>query len=211
MKEIERLAAENGLSYYEMMENAGGAAARFIMETIPVEGKKVLIFCGKGNNGGDGFVVARKLTEAGASCSLCLVDGEPKTQDAITNWKICRERNITIYDIAKQKKEVEALAKGAEIIVDAIYGTGFTGDLRENARTATTLMNLQPMGTLIFALDMPSGLSSDTGEADPDTVKADYTLAFHRYKHAHLMDKCQKWCGKLACLDIGIPQNIFSE
>lgn len=215
MKEIERRSAENGLSYYEMMENAGSAAAEFIMDKIPAINKKILIFCGKGNNGGDGFVAGRKLAEAGACCTLYLVDGEPKTRDAITNWQLCRERDIPIYDMTEpdtawnnmngHNQEITTLSKEADIIVDAIYGTGFAGDLRENARIAAVLINSRNKSTPVFALDMPSGLSSDTGEADRDTVRADYTLAFHRFKHAHLMEKCDEWVGLAACIDIGIP------
>ena len=80
MKEIERKADEAGLSYYQMMENAGMGAAEYISSRHPVAGKTVLIFCGKGNNGGDGFVAARKLTEKGALVKLYLAEGRPKTE-----------------------------------------------------------------------------------------------------------------------------------
>ncbi len=185
------------------------------MDKIPVINKKILIFCGKGNNGGDGFVAGRKLAEAGASCTLCLVDGEPKTRDAITNWQLCRERDIRIYNMTEpdtaghdmngHKEEIAALSKEADIIVDALYGTGFAGDLRENARIAAALINSRDKSIPVFALNMPSGLSSDTGEADRDAVRADYTLAFHRFKHSHLMKKCEEWVGLAVCIDIGIP------
>jgi hydroxyethylthiazole kinase-like uncharacterized protein yjeF len=94
MKEIEKKAAENGLSYYQMMENAGTGAAEFIMNQSASQGKSVLIFCGKGNNGGDGFVVARILYEKGYKVKLVLVDGDPQTEDAIKNREICKSIQI---------------------------------------------------------------------------------------------------------------------
>lgn len=82
MKEIEREAAENGLSYYQMMENAGTAAVEFILTKEQIQGKKVLVICGKGNNGGDGYVAARLLYNKGAEVQFIMADGEPKTVSA---------------------------------------------------------------------------------------------------------------------------------
>ena len=88
MKEIEAKAAASGLSYYQMMENAGIGAAEFIMAKEAVAGKQILVFCGKGNNGGDGFVAARKLFQNGARVQLILAEGAPKTEDAIKNREL---------------------------------------------------------------------------------------------------------------------------
>ena len=100
MKELERLTDEKGLSYYQMMENAGTCAFATIMqESDAKEGNTAVVFCGKGNNGGDGFVVARMLCQSGVAVTVVLVDGEPKTEDAITNYKLLQEMPLQIVDM----------------------------------------------------------------------------------------------------------------
>lgn len=201
MKEIERKADEAGLSYYQMMENAGTGAAEYISSKHPVAGKTILIFCGKGNNGGDGFVAARRLTEKGALVKLYLAEGEPKTADAVKNKQICDAMSIPMVDLTDEQ-EIRLSAEAADLIVDAIYGTGFHGELRNPVRRVTRLINVSKAA--VYALDVPSGLNADTGEADEDTVRADGTIVFHRPKPAHTDEKCAKYCGKTVCIPIGI-------
>lgn len=201
MKEIERRADEAGLSYYQMMENAGTGAAEYIALAQPVDGKTVLVFCGKGNNGGDGFVAARKLTEMGASVRLILAEGEPVTEDAIKNKRICRDMGISTASPA-EAEELSHSIEAADLIVDAIYGTGFHGGLREPVRKITSLINRSRAE--VYALDIPSGLNGDTGEADSETVRAGCTIVFHRLKPAHIDGKCAGYCGRIVCIAIGI-------
>lgn len=202
MKEIERKADQSGLSYYQMMENAGTAASKLIVETIPIRNKNVLIFCGKGNNGGDGFVVARKLYEKGAEIKIVLVDGEPKTSDAVKNKEICVRHGLPIINMEDNRKEAEDSSRTADVIVDAVYGTGFHGDLDEQAKKAAKLIN--ESDATIFSLDIPSGLNGDDGKASMDTVNADYTIAFHALKPAHVMANKACYFGRIVCADIGI-------
>lgn len=203
MKGIERRAAEAGLSYYNMMENAGMGAAEHIFENHTVSGKRVIVFCGKGNNGGDGFVAARKLTEDGASVLAFLLEGEPQTEDAIKNWQICETMGIQMYPFMDEEIDLSVI-KEADIIIDAIYGTGFHGTLNETARKAARIIN--EAKAVVYALDVPSGLSADDCLADPDAVCADETIAFHRPKLAHLDEKCSKYCGRVICIPIGIEE-----
>ncbi|HML36523.1 MAG TPA: NAD(P)H-hydrate epimerase [Bacillota bacterium] len=210
MKEIERRADEAGLSYYQMMENAGTGAAEYIASEHPVAGKTVFIFCGKGNNGGDGFVVSRKLVEKGASVRLFLAEGEPKTADAVKNKKICDAMGIPATDLTGENAgRLDAAAEGADLIVDAVYGTGFHGALRQPARRIVRMINGSKAA--VYALDIPSGLNGDTGEADEDAVRAGCTIAFHRLKPAHLMGKCAVFCGKTVCLSIGIDDVLDQD
>lgn len=195
MKEIERKADEKGLSYYQMMENAGNCATEYILCKRNVNRKKVCIFCGKGNNGGDGFVVARKLFEREADLKVVLIDGEPTTEDAIKNKQICEELGIEILDIGTLDDE-------SDIIVDAIYGTGFHGAFKEKVRAAAKYINISKAE--VFSLDIPSGLNGDSGIADEDTVCADHTIVFHSYKPVHVMDHTKRYCGQMICVDIGI-------
>lgn len=201
MKEIERRADEAGLSYYQMMENAGIGAAEQMTSKGAVAGKRVVIFCGKGNNGGDGFVVARKLTEKGASVQLILVEGEPQTVDAIKNRKICESMAIPMIGM-EEEKEISHSVEAADLIVDGIYGTGFHGELREPVRKITRMINQSK--AVVYALDIPSGLNGDTGDADEDTVRADFTIVFHQLKPAHIDEKCRSCYGQIICISIGI-------
>jgi NAD(P)H-hydrate epimerase len=202
MKEIERKADEAGLSYYQMMENAGSGAASQIDKSFPVSDKKVLIACGKGNNGGDGFVVARKFHEWGAAVRLILAEGEPKTDDARKNWKLCEEMAIPMLSMDGSEPELVQQIEEADLIVDAIYGTGFQGALREPVRTLVRQINSS--GAKVWALDIPSGLNGDSCEADEDTIRADGTIVFHRLKPAHVDAGSCKYCGETNCIPIGI-------
>lgn len=218
MKEIERRADEAGLSYYQMMENAGAAAAEYILRCGPVAGKRVLVVCGKGNNGGDGFVVARKLAEQGAFVNLVLAEGEPKTADAVKNHQLCRAMSLMELGLTrdgeetKGKKQIagaeksidaaEKLIADADLIVDAIYGTGFHGWLREPVKRICRMINRSEAA--VYSLDIPSGLNGDTGEAEEDTIRADHTVVFHRLKPAHADENCAIYCGETVCVSIGI-------
>jgi NAD(P)H-hydrate epimerase len=203
MKEIEKYADAAGLFYYQMMENAGFGAAVIIASEHPVAGKTVLIFCGKGNNGGDGFVAARKLAENGAAVRLILVEGEPRTEDATKNWRICRDMNIPMIDLTEgEGGSLSNAIQAADLIVDAIYGTGFRGSLREPARTAARLINRS--NAAVYALDIPSGMNADTGEADGETVRAGCTIVFHCLKPAHVGEADGRYCGRIICISIGI-------
>jgi yjeF N-terminal region len=203
MKEIERRADQAGLSYYQMMENAGTGAADLIAAEHPAEGRRIHIFCGKGNNGGDGFVAARKLTEIGAWVSLFLVEGQPRTEDAIKNKGLCEKMGISITDLSTGVAGTD-ISGPADVIIDAIYGTGFHGELREPVREITKQIN--GANAVVYALDVPSGLNADTGEADRDSLRADSTIVFHRLKPAHLMEQCACLCGKVICIKIGIDE-----
>ena len=201
MKEIERKASESGLSYYQMMENAGTAAYNYI-KSITESVKNVVVFCGKGNNGGDGFVVARKFKQAGSDVRIILVDGPPKTQDAQKNMQLSDALDIPILGITTMQEQNSSIIKDASIIIDAIYGTGFHGKLNQAAQHAAQCIN--QASSPVYALDIPSGLNGDSGKAAKDAVRADYTIAFHRYKPVHFTDDAKPYCGKLTCVDIGI-------
>ena len=96
MKEIEQKAGELGMSGERLMENAGAAAAAFLKKTIDPEDKNCILFCGRGNNGGDGFVVARKLYEDGANVAVVLTDGEPRTEDAKSMFDMVKMMGISV-------------------------------------------------------------------------------------------------------------------
>ena len=201
MKQLERMADAAGLSYYEMMENAGTKAAQYILDAFHYTyGKveKALILCGKGNNGGDGFVVARKFHEAGIDVSVLLVEGEPVTEDAITNYELIKDK-LPIFT-----PEDNYLTGEEDIIVDAIYGTGFHGVLRPEAESVIRKCN--EAAIYIASLDLPSGLAGDTTFFDEPgyAVWASHTVTFHAKKPVHENEMIQYLMGKIEVVDIGI-------
>lgn len=200
MKAFERQANENGLHYIQMMENAGSAAVRILLEQKPAL-RRVAVCAGRGNNGGDGFVVARLLRNHGCSCAVVLVEGEPKTPDAITNLNRLREQtDVPIWLLSELTMEQVEWIFDCEVIIDAMVGTGFSGELRENTRMAAQLINQS--FAFVTALDLPTGVNADTGAAAQDAIQADLTIAFHRPKPAHELAKM--YCAQTIIADIGI-------
>lgn len=201
MKEIERRADQSGLSYYQMMENAGTRAFEIIRSEYP-KMKFMTVFCGKGNNGGDGFVVARLAAENEISVTVVLVEGEPVTKDAITNYHMLPVA-VKTTDIEAYEKTYNASGElKCDIAVDAVYGTGFHGQLRENGKKATAVM--KKLKTAVISLDIPSGCNADTGEVSGGAVNADITVVFDSFKHIHEMNVQN--CGRSILADIGIPK-----
>ncbi len=222
MKEIERKASLSGISYSKMMENAGCAAVDVILSKVGLDKKQgvcqskagasfdAIIFCGKGNNGGDGYVVARELALLGMNVSVVMVEGNPRTEEAIANANIVLRRGIPVIDAKEYFEDIPEILEAAELVVDAIYGTGFHGEFKKTVRKCTKLINEQRDRNIadikkhIFSLDIPSGLNGDTGEQEKDSVIADYTIAFHRAKPVHTMDEAKAHCGEIVVVDIGI-------
>lgn len=200
MKQLEQRADAAGLSYRQMMENAGAAAARLALRAVP-EAKSAAIFCGKGNNGGDGFVAARHLANAGLAVRLYLVEGEPVTTDAVYNCGLARNMGLPVLalDALNQPEQAEFL-KNADLVLDGVYGTGFHGALRPAGLAAARWMNEAP--GRVLALDLPSGLEADSGIAAEGAVQAQLTVTFHAAKPCHRLAAAQ--CGRVEVADIGI-------
>ena len=210
MKDLEKATDESGLSYYQMMENAGNIAANRIIERTMATRERphpstrqltARIYCGKGNNGGDGFVVARVLKQRGWDVKLVLVDGEPQTTDAITNYELTKELGIPVTGLGNA-------GAAPDVVADAIYGTGFHGRLREKgAAAAAEIADAKAAGSVVFALDIPSGMGgdlTDESELDERCVRADYTVTFHAKKRVHLQSFAAQYCGEIITADIGI-------
>ena len=187
MKQLEQRADAAGLSYRQMMENAGAAAARLALRAVP-EAKSAAIFCGRGNNGGDGFVAARHLANAGLAVRLYLVEGEPVTTDAVYNCGLARDMGLPVLalDALNQPEQAEFL-KGADLVLDGVYGTGFHGALCPAGLAAARWMN---------------GLEADSGIAAEGAVQAELTVTFHAAKPCHRLAAAQ--CGRVEVADIGI-------
>jgi len=201
MKELESLIARSGVSWQEMMERAGRSAAEAILERWPAEGKSVLVLCGKGNNGGDGFVVARRLAEAGASVTAALVQGEPATPESKTAFGRLPAAVTVTRDPVRAERELE----GAELIVDGIFGTGFRGKVPEALKPLfLAAKKAGRRGVPVAALDIPSGVEGDTGLYE-SCVPAALTVCMGARKPAHLVNWAGEYLGELVIGGIGAP------
>lgn len=205
MKAIEQAANESGLLYIQMMENAGRAAWEQLARRFP-NGGRLLVAAGKGNNGGDGFVMARVAAKAGWQVTVWLAEGTPQTPDAITNHALLKELSVELLD-----KEQSPSPSNWTAVVDALYGTGFQGALRPAGLAACTLMNeSRKSGAFLLAVDLPSGLSADTGEAAMGAVAADLTVSFDSLKPAHVTPGAAGYCGETVLADIGVPDHCHN-
>lgn len=201
MMQIEENGHQMGFFRKLMMENAGVSATRYIVEKFPaLSEKKVVVFAGLGNNGGDAFVIARHL--AGFGCEpVVLLLGNPdkiKTEEARSNWKLLEKMNSVNLIIASDPRGIDL---DADIIVDGILGTGLSGKIREPYASAIDLINKSKAFKL--ALDIPSGMDPDTGNVDDKCVKADVTITFHKMKIG--LPRRTDICGTIIVEKIGIP------
>ena len=206
MKAIEQAGNAHGLPYLQMMENAGMAAYAELQKQFPQPGN-LLVVCGKGNNGGDGFVIARAAAKEGWNVTVLLAEGEPKATDAITNFE--RLHSLPV-NICADCTVLET--QHFDVVVDALYGTGFHGALRPSGLAACGLMNrLHKSGAFVLAVDLPSGINTDTGEVAEGAVCADLTVTFDSCKPLHTAASSAPLCGKIVCADIGIRDEWHPE
>jgi NAD(P)H-hydrate epimerase len=188
--------SERGIASLELMERAGAGLADEVRRRVP-EGR-VVVVAGKGNNGGDGLVVARLLRESGREVDvLLLAPGEELRGDARTNLERLPEPGPRPF-------EPSALA-GAAGIVDAILGTGFSGEPREPARSAIAAINDAASDAVVLACDVPSGVDASSGEIAADAVRADATVTFHAAKPGLWISPGKTHAGAVTVIDIGIP------
>jgi len=203
MKQIEQSSLDFGLSFHRLMENAGSAASAFIKRTFKVIERNCTIFCGKGNNGGDGFVVARKLAESEVNAIVILLDGAPSGGEALAMYKQLESMGVPIYEFEQVKDKLGGWLAQTDLVVDAICGTGFKGQLRDAHRQAAALIN--SCTSAVVSLDLPTGVECDSERVDQGAVRADFTLAFDSFKPCHILPRTLPFCGTVERVEIGIP------
>jgi len=211
MRECDQLATKKlGIPGIVLMENAG----RGVAEAIEVDfgsllGKTILIFCGKGNNGGDGFVAARHLLNRGGHITLVLLGKSVQVRgDAGINLKVIQslfkkngEEKLDFIEF-KSLHQLSRLKK-PDIIVDALFGTGFSGDVKTPYKEIIHWMN--NAGTPIVAVDIPSGINADSGEIGGVAVRAQLTVTMGFKKIGLVAGKGCEHAGKVVVEDIGVP------
>ncbi|MBC8087768.1 MAG: NAD(P)H-hydrate dehydratase [Phycisphaerae bacterium] len=192
-----------GIDSWSLMLAAGNAAAAFVLDLVrPFEFRVVSVIAGPGNNGGDAYVVAAALLNAGETVVLA-ASGEPCTDDA----KRAKARYEQARVIHGPAPDVMATSETYQFFcVDGLLGTGQHGALRASERQyAEGISASQLHGTVVIALDVPTGLNATTGEIAEGAVRADHTLAFGTLKRAHVLQRAQ--CGSITVLDIGLGEH----
>ncbi len=211
MQEIDRQAIkEFGIPGLLLMENAGRSVARTVAERIrKVRGKRILVLCGKGNNGGDGFVAARHLLQQGALVKVFLAcEPEELSGDARVNFNIWERLGQQVFRLSGSNG-VHLLKLSliqAEAVIDALYGTGFRGKMPEGPGKVVEAVN--ETGRFVVAVDVPSGLQADTGRVGGPCVRAAVTVTFGLPKIGLVLEPGAGFAGELVVADISLPRTL---
>jgi hydroxyethylthiazole kinase-like uncharacterized protein yjeF len=204
MRALEVNAQYFGISLIQLMENAGRSVAQ---ETITrfQKNKKAVVFCGLGGNGGDGFVVARHLLAEDFDVTAVLVGRgrDINHEAALSNWGILKslQAKVTLLEVTDSSLIPKVTAG---IVIDAILGTGTKGKLKPPISQVVDYIN--SLSGFKIAVDVPTGIDSNTGEVLGTAVKADLTMTFHKTKPG--LEKAKKYVGELAVVDIGLPSEM---
>ncbi len=209
MRDLDRQTIERiGLPGLVLMENAGRGCAGRILEAWPGLAGPVLILCGKGNNGGDGFVVARCLLQAGLEVRVVLLAAREQVGgDAATNLAVWERLGQPVACCGDETALTSFLQRQSpELVVDALLGTGLSSEVRGLYRCAIDWINQVPCP--VVAVDIPSGVDADNGRVLGCAVRADMTVTFAAAKLGHLLPPGADCCGRLDIVDIGIPAGL---
>jgi len=212
VRALDRLAIETyGVPGIVLMENAGRGAAEVLLSLV-VNGK-VVICCGKGNNGGDGLVVARHLDNHRVAVQILLFTRPEKLSgDAENNYQIAARSELPITILGDEEFEpgiVSGILEEADWIVDALYGTGLQGPVRPPLDGVIDAINAS--GRKVLAVDLPSGLDCDTGQPMGPTIRADHTVTFVAPKKGFDAPVAQAWLGQVHVVDIGAPRVLVDS
>jgi len=196
-----------------LMENAGRSCAELIKSELDsVENPAVCIFCGKGNNGGDGYVIARHLLNSGFDVRVVLVGKIAEVRgDAKANLDLLLKLGLEINELdingADVRKCAAATAQGADMVVDAVFGTGLRGQLNPEYKELIGAIN--QCSCPILAVDIPSGLDCDTGKPLEAAVKAKYTVTFGAMKKGFAGEEAKPCLGRVSVASIGVDPAFF--
>ena len=210
IKRIEKACFESGITELRLMENAGVACAKVIRKQYDLEtnkGKKIAVLCGKGKNGGDGFVIARKLCEIGAVPAIILTHGYPTIAEPVKMLERAKELEIPVVEYDVSRQEALRLLQNADIIVDCIFGIGYHG--AADSKSAELFRAVNASRAVTVSVDVPSGLDSEGVDFDPSHIKADLTVSITALKPVHIAERTAADCGKTVVVDISIEPRFF--
>lgn len=221
-RQLDRLAEEQyAIPGIVLMENAATATAdvalRMLQES-PEPAGHVLIVCGPGNNGGDGLAIARHLHNAGVDVRIALMAPVDKiVGDAGANLEIAKRMKLKISGLpavgaGKAFEKLVGTCKPPSVLIDALLGTGLRGSIRGPAVEVIPAMNaLRKVGTRVLAVDLPSGMDSDTGVSLGQTVIADVTVTMAGLKAGFEALEAQNYLGETVIADIGLPKELLAK
>jgi ADP-dependent NAD(P)H-hydrate dehydratase / NAD(P)H-hydrate epimerase len=209
MREVDRRTIEAGIPGIVLMENAGHRVVEFLVEKFaPLENQRIVVLCGKGNNGGDGLVIARQLfTRFEPEWLHVVIVGDPGEMkgEAAENVQMLRTAGCPI------EFEITSEMHVATVVVDALLGTGLRGPAE--GRMAEIIREINdgfPLADIV-AVDLPSGMQSDTGRLEGDIVSANYTVTFTAPKVCQVLSPAAEHCGRLRVAPIGTPPDMFES
>ena len=214
MRKLEQRAVEAGTSVDELMEQAGLAVAQEVWLVLgAVDGRRILVLVGPGNNGGDGLVAARHLAEWGADVVLYIVAGRPERDP---HMETVRAQGVRAFDAARaeDRESLQEAVDGAEVIVDGVLGIGSNRPIDGEAARALMCVRAareRAAPPKIIAIDIPSGVDTDSGLADPHAVAADLTVTFGCAKAGLYTLPGSELAGRVQVIDIGIPAEAMRD
>jgi NAD(P)H-hydrate epimerase len=212
VRDLDRRAIEEyGVPGVVLMENAGKGCAD-LLQALGARGP-IVICCGKGNNGGDGFVIARHLDNNRVAVRVLLfARASNLAGDAAINYRIIAKSGLPIVDLGTMPLDHERLSAElamAEWIVDALFGTGLSGPVQPPFDQVIAAIN--GAHAKILAVDIPSGLDCDTGQPLGAAIRADHTATLVALKKGFTSSSAQEWLGKVHVVPIGIPRTLLNS
>lgn len=207
VRQVDQIAIENvGMPGLVLMENAGRGVAQLIAAKSSTSDQEILIACGSGNNGGDGFVIARHLDNFGYRVNVMVCgDQDDIRGDAAANLHWLEYTNAKVFRFDEWNASDEPTW-----VVDALLGTGSRGPLREPYASCVARLNQHPNAKRI-AVDLPTGVNADTGEIHDEAFRADFTATFVAIKPGLLEPTARPFVGELHLVDIGVPQQVIDQ
>jgi len=183
-----------------LMENAAISFVKHIDENED----NFLIICGKGNNGGDGYAIARQLFSKGKNVKIFCISDEKMSNDCFVNYEICKNSGIEIF---YKLEELDKLLLECDVVVEGIFGTGLNSEIKGIYKDIILKINEYSKNKKVYAIDIPSGINGDTGEIMGVSVKADVTISFVTYKKGFLKSDIKKYLGTVIIENIGLNKN----
>jgi len=192
-----------------LMENAALGVCSVIERETGISGRSFTVFCGTGNNGGDGLGVSRKLLSYGADVKIALMGGEEKFKGAaLDNLVRAKKIGIDIHTISN-KKDLDSITGQSDVIIDAIFGTGLTREVEGLYRD--TIQWINESGLPVVSVDIPSGINGNTGQIMGVAVLADFTVTFGLPKYGNLLYPGFEFCGNLYVSHISFPPELYND
>ena len=210
MFSAEQAQVNRGMSFTRLMENAGSACARAVRErfaSLEQSRGLICVLCGKGKNGGDGFVIARKLALAGFNAAVVEAFGEPTAEDSILMREKAVETGL-VPEFFWGEENAKNSIESAAVIVDAVFGTGYKYREDERVRAVFEAVNASP--AKVVSIDVPSGLESNNGDVPGSCIKADITIAVSCMKPVHILKPARVLCGEIITVAIGIEDDTLA-